>query len=418
MSSFPLTATIAGEILLLREEPGHGRSTDLRSRQAVIVPPTGAARAEITNCHVHTFTSRHTPNHFLPWPVGALARISVVRRLLSAATRFFDPDRKGPLARYVQILNTSFRKTQAEVFEIIKGFYPDGTRFVVLPMDMTFMGAGKVEQSIDVQHQQLAELRDAYPQVVIPFAAVDPRHPGIVEKTIRLLEQDRFRGIKLYPPIGSHPNDPTLWPLYEYAEAHGIPVMTHCSKPASVQFRGRPSAEMEKDPISGQPLNLGRAELLELFANPDSYKPLLTAHPRLRVCLAHFGGAGDWNSYLESPWTGDPKKESWLAKILDMLRSGDYPNLWTDISYTVFADDEYVYLLKALLSDPRVTARVLFGSDFYVVENAKLEERRRSVRIRAVLGEDLFDTIARDNPIQYLGENARADEHSPTGEGG
>ena len=80
-----------------------------------------------------------------------------------------------------------------------------------------------------------------------------------------------------------------------------------------------------------------------------------------------------------------------------MLRSGDYPNLWTDISYTVFADDEYVYLLKTLLSDPRVSARVLFGSDFYVVESARLEERRRSVRIRAVLGEELFDTIARDH---------------------
>ena len=371
----------------------------------MIVPPAAAARAEITNCHVHTFTSRHTPNGFLPWPVGALARFSVVRRLLSWATRLFDPGRKGPLARYVQILNTSFRKTQAQVFEIIKGYYPDGTRFVVLPMDMTFMGAGKVEQSIDVQHQQLAELRDKYPKVVIPFAAVDPRHSGIVEKTIRLLEQDRFRGIKLYPPIGSHPNDPALWPLYEYAEAHGFPVMTHCSRPASVQFRGTPTAEMEKDPISGQPSHLGRAELLELFTNPDSYKPLLTAHSRLRVCLAHFGGAGDWDSYLESPWTGDPKTESWLAKILDMIRSGDYPNLWTDISYTVFADDEYVYLLKALLSDPRVSARVLFGSDFYVVENAKLEERRRSVRIRAVLGEELFDTIARTNPIQYLGED-------------
>ncbi len=28
-----------------------------------------------------------------------------------------------------------------------------------------------------------------------------------------------------------------------------------------------------------------------------------------------------------------------------MIRSDEYPNLWTDISYTVFADDEHVYLL-------------------------------------------------------------------------
>jgi uncharacterized protein len=88
-----------------------------------------------------------------------------------------------------------------------------------------------------------------------------------------------------------------------------------------------------------------------------------------------------------------------------MLRSGQYPNLWTDVSYTLYANDEHVYLLKALLSDPRVSSRVLFGSDFYVVENAELEERRRSVRLRAVLGEELFNTIARENPRRFLGED-------------
>ena len=126
--------------------------------------------------------------------------------------------------------------------------------------------------------------------------------------------------------------------------------MTHCSRPACVQFRGRPTAAMQEDPISGAPLGLARFELLTLFTDPDSYKPILEAHPKLRICLAHFGGAGDWNRYLQHPWDGDRATESWLAKILDMIRSGDYPNLWTDISYTVFADDEYVYLLKVLLS--------------------------------------------------------------------
>src|SRR5712691_11237676 len=87
-----------------------------------------------------------------------------------------------------------------------------------------------------------------------------------------------------------------------------------------------------------------------------------------------------------------------------MLRAGSYPNLWTDISYTLYANDEHVYLLKVLLSDPRVSSRVLFGSDFYVVENAELEERRRSVRLRAMLGEDVFDAIARENPKRFLGE--------------
>jgi predicted TIM-barrel fold metal-dependent hydrolase len=309
--------------------------------------------------------------------------------------------------RYAEIVETSFAVGQAGVFEKLQGSYPEGTRFVVLPMDMTFLNAGRVEKSIDDQHDELARLRDQFQDVVIPFAAVDPRHgEAIVAKTIRLLEDDKFRGIKLYPPIGYHPDDPILWPLYEYAENHGIPVLTHCSRPASVQYRGTPTVEMRKNPSGGAPFPDSRLQLLTRFTDPDAYIPILKKHPKLRICLAHFGGAGDWDSYLTHPWESgmDASKKSWLAKILDMIRSGRYPNLWTDIAYTLFADDEYVYLLKVLLSDERILARTLFGSDFYVVESALLEERRRAVHVRAVLGEDVFWRIAESNPATFLGE--------------
>jgi predicted TIM-barrel fold metal-dependent hydrolase len=272
-------------------------------------------------------------------------------------------------------------------------------------MDMTLMSAGPVETSIADQHAELAGLRDHYPNVVIPFAAVDPRHPGIVETTIRLLEDEGFRGIKLYPPTGYHPYDSRLHDLYAYANQHNLPLITHCSRPASVQYRGTPTAQMQQNPENNnQPLNLGRKELLTYFTRPDAYLPLLRNYPDIKVCLAHFGGEGDWRRYLDHPWNpaAGMTDGSWLAVILDLIRSGDYPNLRTDISYTLFADDEYVYVLKTLLSNEQVRARVLFGSDFYVVENARLEERRRSVKIRGVLGEELFDTIARKNPEDFL----------------
>jgi len=362
---------------------------------------------EITNCHVHIFTQAHTPDRFLPWPIPQMVRIPPVRRILSWVARLIDRERKNALGRYAQIIETSYKKTQGEVFQIVRGFYPEGTRFVVLPMDMTKMNAGRVAVGMDAQHAEIAALRSECPDsIVIPFAAVDPRHDGIVEKTIALIEQHDFRGIKLYPPTGYHPFDPRLWPLYEYAQEHNLPVLTHCSRPASVQYRGTTTVEMRTDPVTGELLNIGRLELLTRFTDPDAYMPLLEKFPRLRICLAHFGGAGDWTRYLDNPWHSgtDASKKSWLAKILDMLRSGKYPNLWTDISYTLYANDEHVYLLKVLLSDRGVTARVLFGSDFYVVENAELEERRRSVRLRAVLGEELFNTVARENPRRFLGE--------------
>ncbi len=363
------------------------------------------APAPITNCHVHTFTQAHTPDRFLPWPVAELVGISLVRHLLIWVARLVDRERKTALGRYAQIVETSFKRNQRAVFEIVRGFYPEGTRFVVLPMDMTKMNAGKVTAGIDAQHEELGKLRDAYP-IVIPFAAVDPRHERIVEKTIELVEEHGFRGLKLYPPTGYHPYDHRLWPLYEYAQEHNVPVLTHCSRPASVQYRGDPTVEMRTDPVTGEVLDAGRLELLTRFTDPDAYVPLLERFPKLRVCLAHFGGDGDWTRYLRRPWHSgvDPDEKSWLAKILDLLRSKKYPNLWTDISYTLYADDENVYLLKVLLADPSVSSRVLFGSDFYVVENAHLEERRRSLRLRAVLGEEAFDTIARENPRRFLGE--------------
>jgi uncharacterized protein len=338
-------------------------------------------QVQSTNCHVHTFTQAHTPSRSLPWPIPA-RRASHLSVATSAPSRVSStPDRKTALGPYAQILDTSYSLDQEKVFEIVRGFYPHGTRCVVLPMDMTQMNAGAVRTSIADQHAEIARLRDRFPDTVIPFAAVDPRHPGIVKSTIELIEQHGFRGLKLYPPIGYHPYDTRLHDLYAYANEHHLPLLSHCSRPASVQYRDAPTAEMRRDPENNNaPLNLSRKAVLTRFTRPDAYLPILTNFPNIRVCLAHFGGAPDWSRYLNRPWisTAPHDDDNWLARILQLVKSGEHhPNLWTDIAYTLFADDEYVYLLRALLADPNVRARVL-GSDFYVVEHAELEERSRA----------------------------------------
>ena len=371
---------------------------------------------QITNCHIHTFTHDHVPDRWVPRPVGLLLRSGPIRRFLLRALRRISPETRDKYERYAQILELSYSaKHQEGVFEIVRGYYPTNTRFVVLPMDMELMGAGKVDRPIADQHDELAHLRDKYPELIIPFAAVDARRDD-VETTKRLIEEKGFRGLKLYPPIGSHPNDPALAPLYAYAEAHGIPVMSHCSRPAGVRYRGRATRRMLTDPLSGRPLINPKTTkpfedsdvegILTVFTDPASYVPILETYPALRICLAHFGGAGDWGKYLSNPWHQEngSGEQSWLAKIADMIKSRKYDNLYTDISYTVFADDEYVHLLKVLLLDEHVAAHVLFGSDFYVVESAKLEERRIAIRVRSILGEKLFRQIAEENPRRFLGE--------------
>lgn len=345
----------------------------------------------LTNCHIHVFTADHVPDRFAGF-AGPLLRIRPLRLALLPILKRFDPSPRDRIERYARMLEISHNSTQAEIFELARAIYPAGTRFVVLPMDMTHMATGKVKVPIDRQHAELGTLRDAHADAIIPFAAVDPRQERVVEKTIALLEEDNFGGIKLYPPVGYDPGDSRLEPLYAYAEERQIPVMAHCSR-YGVYFRG------SRHPVTGEQLPvLRRPAVMAELADPDRFLPVLAAHPRLKLCLAHFGGQGEWDKYLDDR----EDATSWLAKIRDMIMAGRYENLYTDVSYTVFAAERYVHLLDELLDDPRLRNRVLYGSDFYVVEDAKIDEPTGFALVKSVLGDDKFRAIAIDNPNRYL----------------
>ena len=346
----------------------------------------------MTNCHVHVFTADHVPDWFAG-PAGPLLRIRPLRLALLPLLTRVDPTPRDRLERYARMLEMSHRGSQAAILECVRSLYPDGTRFVVLPMDMKFMAAGRVRASLERQHAELEALRDRYPDAVVPFAAVDPRRENVVTDTIALIERRGFRGIKLYPPLGYRPADPRLDRLYAYAEEHGIPLMAHCSR-YGVYYRG------SRHPVTGERLPwFGRADVVAALADPELFVPVLDKHPRLKLCLAHFGGQHEWDKYRDN----HTRQASWLAKIVDMITTGRYENLYTDVSYTVFASERNIHLLNELLDDPRLLRRVLYGSDFYVVEDAELDESTGLSKLESVLGEERFRTIAVDNPDRYLG---------------
>jgi uncharacterized protein len=363
---------------------------------------------QITNCHIHTFTADHVPTRYAGF-FGKFLRFRPFRIVVLWIMRFVGHTPRSHLARYARILETSYIGGQEAIFKIVQGFYPEGTRFVILPMDMTCMKAGPLRKSIAEQHDCLERLQKRFPDGLITlFAAVDPRHPNIAATTTELLERGGFRGIKLYPPLGYHPDHPALADLYRYASEHAIPVLSHCSR-RGVLYRGKATAAMRSTGGSeGEWDELSNKEKIIRLAAPANFVPVLDKHPKLKLCLAHFGGDEEWAKYRkESSSSGNPDPDrSWVAKIADLIKSGRYENLYTDISYTLFADDAYVHMLKKLLADPQLRRRVLFGSDFYVVEDAKLEERKTWPRIRSVLGENLFRTIAEENPREYLGTAA------------
>jgi len=197
-----------------------------------------------------------------------------------------------------------------------------------------------------------------------------------------LVERDGFKGVKIYPTLGYGPDNKVLMEeIYPFMVKKNIPLLAHCS-PGSVN-----SKDMSKEDAY-------------TLADPNNYKKVMDAYPELRICLGHFGGIGEWRRHLDEQ--RDIENPTWLTKIIDLMRSGDYPNLYADISFTIFNFQENAPFLKILLEEESILPKVLFGSDFYMVESQEYSEKRLSTDLRATLGESAFWTIANENPIKYL----------------
>jgi predicted TIM-barrel fold metal-dependent hydrolase len=104
-------------------------------------------------------------------------------------------------------------------------------------------------------------VRTAVESIPQAYALVwaNPRLPGYVEETARLLEHPKFLGLKLHPLIDGYlPNDPSVHPLMELLEDRGgLPVLIHCGHP--------------------------------IFTLPWSIEELAVNFPRVPVIIGHMG---------------------------------------------------------------------------------------------------------------------------------
>lgn len=73
--------------------------------------------------------------------------------------------------------------------------------------------------------------------IIIPFASLNPYiDTDLAESLEQLVDQQGFRGIKLYPVYQHHyTNDPRMYPLYAKAQEMEVPVLVHTG---SSTFRG------------------------------------------------------------------------------------------------------------------------------------------------------------------------------------
>ena len=200
------------------------------------------------------------------------------------------------------------------------------------------------------------------------------------------------------------------------------------------------------------------SEVRELFGYSGPENDLKHNLSNLKICLGHFGGEEEWIRYLEQDRENysqrlmrDPvdaimfmknseKDFSW-PKINDLWEKADwyslicslmikYDHIYADLSYiiskksiypllkyTLEKGDNYTEEHEAYLNEGdihkkttlytgknKLRSRVLFGTDFYVVRNHK-SDKDLFIETKALLDEESFDLIARDNTHNFLLRN-------------
>ncbi len=272
------------------------------------------------------------------------------------------PKTKELAGRYLNIGRFAFYDQQARVFGRLKNQYPTGTGFVILPMDMEFMDAGKLEAGSRYR-DQMAELKaikqkDEYKDLFFPFVFVEPRRiiaegklqfdyavsNGAIELKDCFIKEyikdAKFNGFKIYPALGYYPFDEELLPLWKYAADNQIPILTHCIR-GTIFYRGTKDTDWDTHPVFKQadgnseyvelklletenkdfcnnfthPLNylclleetllrqlVGKAKdqrVRDMFGYTNETTPMTSDLHHLKLCFGHFGGDDEWNRYFE-----------------------------------------------------------------------------------------------------------------------
>ncbi len=366
-----------------------------------------AVQKIIHNCHTHSFVTDHVPNWFLKFiPISLLRAFHLLKPLAHFLHWLGRWKYFATMNHYATYLGISGRQKQEEVFTYMQGFYPRETRFAILSMDFEGMKRGNPYIPYLKQLEELAGLKKKYKELILPFICIDPRRNKILELTKEYIEQHNFSGIKLYPSLGYFPDDVRLFPVYQYAEENNIPITTHCIPVNAVYYSGKITGEMLSkaksiDPAAKKNSNF---KFARYFNHPLNYLNVLKEFPELKINIAHFGGNTEWDSYLDESWNSMAqvtKEKSWFAIIRDdIIGSGKYDNVYTDISFTVY-DSKLFPLLKSTLKNDHVRKKILFGSDFYMLEKNRTE-RRFSYDVRGYLDEKDYWQIAELNPKKFL----------------
>ena len=174
---------------------------------------------------------------------------------------------------------------------------------------------------------QIADAAASHPDVLIPFASIDPAKGRLGAASFRrLVEAHGVRGLKFHPGLQNFaPNDRSAYPLLEVAEEFGLPALFHTGL-AGI----------------GAGLPGGGGIRLDL-ANPMLLDQVAIDFPDLSIILAH----------PSFPWQDEA-----IAVALHKA------NVYIDLSGWApkYFPPQLVHYANTLLQD-----KVLFGSDYPLI---------------------------------------------------
>jgi uncharacterized protein len=178
-----------------------------------------------------------------------------------------------------------------------------------------------------VSSEEIAEACAEFPDVLIPFASVDPwRGRAAVRQTRRLIERYGVRGFKFHPSLQTfHPNDRMAYPLYELLQDAGMIALFHSGQTGiGAGVRGGAGIRLK-------------------HSNPMSVDDVAADFPDLRIVLAH----------PSFPWQDEALAVATHKPLVHVDLSGWSPK---------YFPPQLVRYANTLLKD-----KVLFGSDFPVI---------------------------------------------------
>jgi predicted TIM-barrel fold metal-dependent hydrolase len=210
-----------------------------------------------------------------------------------------------------------------------------------------------------LRNEEIAEDCARHPDVLIPFASIDP-HKGRagVREARRLVERHGVRGFKFHPSLqGFSPDDPMAFALYEAIEELGVPALFHTGQTGIG---------------AGVP---GGGGIRLRYSNPMLVDEVAASFPGLRIVLAH----------PSFPWQDEALAVATHKPLVHIDLSGWSPK---------YFPPQLVRYANTLLRD-----KMLFGSDYPVITPDRWLADFAALDIKP----DVRLGILKDNAARLLG---------------